>query len=48
MNYYWMSLYVILYIVSLNTDFNISFTFFFMEIYKDYLWILSSLQEFYQ
>lgn len=43
-----MPLYVISKVTSLNTSFYIGFAFLFLEIYHDYLRVLSSPQQFYQ
>lgn len=43
-----MLLYLILGVKKLNTRFYISFAFFFLETYNDYLWVLLSFKEFYQ
>ena len=39
---------MILGVTGLNTSFYIGFTFLSSETYNDYIWILSSLQQFYQ
>ena len=43
-----MLLYVISGVIGLNTSFYIGFAFLSLEIHSDYLWVLSSLQQFYQ
>lgn len=43
-----MVLYVILKILDLYTGFYISYIFLYPEFYNDYLWVLSSLQQFYK
>ena len=47
-NHYRMPLFVISGVTGLNTSFYISFAFLSSETYNDYLWVLSSLQQFYQ
>lgn len=47
-NYYRIPLCVILGVIGLNISFYIGFVFLSLEIYNDYLWVLLSLQQFYQ
>ena len=47
-NHYRMPLCVISGVTGLNTSFYIGFAFLSSETYNDYLWVLSSLQQFYQ